>query len=168
VGPIYPFPAGLGWPGRSAAGPQLGPPVKVARCAVEAALACDRPPEDRWARIPGRSLRRNGKCGPPAYSALCPARGCSPDVRRAGYNGPFPGKPSCLRRADQDGIVSFHGVRCCTAPASRVVRPYGRPHGRARPGQGRFLNLFDPSDCRLIRHTIRPKGPPVLLPDCYP
>jgi hypothetical protein len=56
--------------------------------------------------------------------------------RRAGYNGPFtlgplPGGPSCLRRADKDRFVSFHGVRCCTAPASRARSP--RPEPLSKP-----------------------------------
>jgi hypothetical protein len=48
---------------------QIVTPVKVARCAVEAALASDEPPEYRRDNPPGRSSRRNGKCWPPAYNA---------------------------------------------------------------------------------------------------
>ena len=48
-------------------------PANVARCTVEAALASDEPPEYRRDSPPGRSLRRNEKCGPPAYNALCQA-----------------------------------------------------------------------------------------------
>ena len=74
---------------------------------------------------------------------------------------PFPGGPHSCVAWGKDGLISFEAVRYCTPPGSRVVR--------ARPRQGRFLDIVAPNGQVLIRHEIQPRGtPPVLVRDCYP